>query len=266
MNTENRKNTPWIILLTFAGFILFFFIELKYFGEIRQWIVVNAAVGHLGISHFITYVIVGLPVLLALMIMHRPGKLLESLGLSGGILRAIVIAGICTLPMFIGYAIVFDWNPEVNATRIIAGVICAGLFEEIYFRGFLFGQLYRYTKLGFVPSILISAFLFAAVHLSQSQDPGTIFGIFMITFAGAIFFAWTYIEWENNLWVPVFLHMFMNLSWMLFSAGENALGGFFSNLFRILTIAFVIAGTIRYKKKKGLKFHVNRDTLWIKPD
>ncbi len=263
MNTENRKNTLRIIFLTFTGFILFFRIDLKYFGEIRQW--VNGAIGNLGICHFITYILVGIPVLIALMVMHRPGRWLESLGLSQGILRGLVIAGICTLPMFTGYAIVFDWNEEVNATRIIAGVVCAGLFEEIYFRGFLFGQLYRYTKLGFIPSILISALLFAAVHLSQSQDPGTIFGIFMITLAGGILFAWTYIEWDNNLWVPVFLHMFMNLSWMLFSAGENALGGFYSNLFRFLTIALVIVGTIRYKKKKGLKFHVNRDTLWMKP-
>ncbi|HPR61515.1 MAG TPA: hypothetical protein PLF35_11245, partial [Prolixibacteraceae bacterium] len=66
-------------------------------------------------------------------------------------------------------------------------------------------------------------------------------------------FAWLYVEWENNLWVPIFLHIFMNFSWIFFEVGSNALGGVFINIFRAVTIALTILITILYHKKNGLK-------------
>jgi hypothetical protein len=56
----------------------------------------------------------------------------------------------------------------------------------------------------------------------------------------------------------------MNLYWMLFSAGENAFGGLYANIFRVLTITLIILGTIRYKQRKGKPLIVRRDTLWMK--
>jgi hypothetical protein len=56
----------------------------------------------------------------------------------------------------------------------------------------------------------------------------------------------------------------MNLSWGLFSAGENALGGLYSNVFRIATIALIIILTVVYKRKSNKKFVVNKNTLWMK--
>ncbi len=51
----------------------------------------------------------------------------------------------------------------------------------------------------------------------------------------------------------------MNLSWILFKVSENALGGFYTNSFRIITIALSIIITIYYHKKRGLK--IKRDNL-----
>ena len=56
----------------------------------------------------------------------------------------------------------------------------------------------------------------------------------------------------------------MNLSWEIFKVSENALGGVTSNVFRGATIAVAIVATIIYKKRKGMKLVVNKQTLWWK--
>ena len=171
------------------------------------------------------------------------------------------------MPLFIGLFLI---HKPINITKslginkgFLTGVIFAAFFEELYFRGVFFGQLFRYAKIGFIPSILLCALLFASGHLWQSSDLSVLVGIFATTFLGALFFAWTYIEWNNNLWVPIGLHLFMNLHWMLFSVGDNALGDAYANIFRAITIAFTIVGTLLYKKhnKAGLK--ITRNNLWI---
>ncbi len=56
----------------------------------------------------------------------------------------------------------------------------------------------------------------------------------------------------------------MNLSWMLFEAGENALGPVLSNVFRAFTIAVAILLMLKYKRKRQQNLAVKRDTLWLK--
>jgi riboflavin transporter FmnP len=55
----------------------------------------------------------------------------------------------------------------------------------------------------------------------------------------------------------------MNLHWMLFSAGDNALGGTYANIFRTITIILTIVGTLFYKKHSGKKLVISRNSLWI---
>jgi hypothetical protein len=166
--------------------------------------------------------------------------------------------------MLIGYAITFNFNENLTIRSIISGAIMADLMEELYYRAILFGQIFRYTKFGFIPSIVIGALLFASAHLYQSTHVPTLIGIFITTFMGAILFAWVYVEWNYNLWIPIFLHLFMNLFWMMFDVSDNALGNGFGNLFRVVTIALIIILTIVYKKKRKLNLDVNRRTLSMK--
>ena len=147
-----------------------------------------------------------------------------------------------------------------------AGTIIAALVEEVYFRGFLFGMLYKHTKAGFLTAILIGAIVFALGHLYQSQDPMKMLGIFGITLMGAGLFAWLYVEWEYNLWVPILLHTFMNLAWTLSDMGDTALGGLMPNLLRSATIALAIIGTIIYKKKNNKPMEVTLKNLFIKTE
>ncbi len=216
------------------------------------------------IAFLLAYIGVGLPVFLGVLLIHPVKAFFSSLGMNKGFPQAMLSSFICTLPMLIGYATVFNFDPTITLNKIMTSAVAAALFEELYFRGFLFGQIYRFTKFGFIPAVIIGAILFGMIHLYQSNDPQTIVGIFFATFFGALLFAWSYVEWQNNLWVPIGLHFFMNLFWMLFSAGDNAFGGTYSNIFRLLTIALIIIGTIVYKKRNGLPLELSRHTLWMK--
>ncbi|MEN0007091.1 MAG: CPBP family intramembrane glutamic endopeptidase [Bacteroidota bacterium] len=251
-----------VIVLTVLAFGLYDQLKDGYFGSLYGYF--KSLSGEASWSFFLTYASFGIPIFLAVLLLHPARQFWSSLGLHQSFPKAILVTLIWTLPMLVGYAIVFEWNDAITWTTIFKSAICAALFEELYYRGFLFGQLFRFTRIGFIPSILVGALLFAAAHLYQSQNIGTMIGIFAMTFMGAFLFAWVYIEWDNNLWVPIFLHLFMNLFWMLFAAGENALGGLYSNIFRVLTITLVISGTIWYKKRNGLPLAIDKHTIWMK--
>ncbi|HDR04340.1 MAG TPA: CPBP family intramembrane metalloprotease [Candidatus Marinimicrobia bacterium] len=136
-----------------------------------------------------------------------------------------------------------------------------GFMEEFLFRGFLFGLLF--LKLGwcFIPAALIGALIFGLGHVYQGNAFMETLGIFFITAMGAVWFAWLYIEWNENLWIPVFLHIVMNLSWLLFDIGENALGDLAANLFRTITITLTIVITIYWHREKGLKIG-KKELIW----
>ncbi|QNJ96949.1 CPBP family intramembrane glutamic endopeptidase [Constantimarinum furrinae] len=257
------KSSVKIVLGVAVAFIIYFIVDELYFKTIRT--AINQGLDQFGISHILAYSIVGIPLLVGTMLLRGVRNSFDALGLNRSLLKALLFSLVCTAPMLIGFALVFEFNTEINLNTILVSVIAAAFFEELYFRGFLYGLVFRYTKVGFIPSILFGALLFAFIHLYQSQDPTTLIGIFLTTFLGAVLFAWVYTEWNYNIWVPVFLHLFMNLFWELFSAGENALGGVYSNVFRIITIVLIIVLTLMYKKRKKEKLAVNRKTLFIKP-
>ena len=103
---------------------------------------------------------------------------------------------------------------------------------------------------------------FGLGHLYPGVNPGEAVGVFLVTAMGAVWFAWLYIEWENNLWVPVCLHVLMNFSWVFFDVGGSALGDSFSNIFRVITIAFTVVVTLVYnRKREGLS--ICRKNLFV---
>jgi len=254
------KQTLRTLLITLIAFGLYFIVSKFYFYKLDDFLTKSIGISIIGF--LLTYIIVGLPLLIGLFLIHKPDEIINSIGLKGGFSKGLFFSFIVTLPMLIGYSVFLKFNRDISINSILVGVISAAFFEEIYFRGIFFGQIFRYTKIGFIPSILICALFFASGHLWQSNDISILIGIFITTFFGAGLFAWLYIEWNNNLWIPMGLHMFMNLHWDLFS-GANALGGKYENIFRIITIALAIVGTLHYKKHKGLKLNINKSNLII---
>ena len=189
----------------------------------------------------------------------------SSLGLAKGFLSGMGRGFVFTLPMILGYAIIGELRTESLALSGLFTVFYWAAMEEVMYRGFLFGQLFRKANWGFVPAVMLNAVVFGMAHLYQGNTFGHTAGVFAITLMGAIWFSWVYIEWENNLWVAISLHFFMNLSWGMFSIGETALGGWGANLFRVMCIALTIVVTIIYRQHKG-HFRVNRSNLFFRSD
>ena len=251
-----------VVLITYLVFAIHFIIDTVWFSLFRR--ALNRYMDQLGVAHIIAYVLVGIPIVIGLRVIHGERDFLPYLGFDRNILKGLGFALLCTLPMFIGYAFFFEWNSEVDLDTILISVVAAGFFEEVYYRGFLFGQVFRYTRFGFIPAVILGALLFAAVHLYQSSDPVLLVGIFTTTLLGGLLFAWVYAEWDFNICVPIGLHAFMNLAWELFDVSDNAFGNLWGNVFRITTIVLIIVLTVWYKRRNSEKLAVNKKTIWWK--
>lgn len=254
----NIKRSHKTFILTIVFFAVYLILK-QYFSNIKVYLDVFTQNGLL--SYILTYLILGIPLGVGAYLINSKLNILSNLGLSFNLAKPFFIALLFSLPMLLGGLIFFDFNHDISVPNLIAGTIVAGFVEELFYRGFLFGQLYKYTKLGFISSIFIGAVIFATGHLYQSQNSLELAGIFMITFLGAILFAWLYVEWNYNLWVPIFLHSFMNFAWYIFEMDETALGGTLPNLLRCLTIMLAIVFTIIYKKNKNQQLIITKNTL-----
>lgn len=83
--------------------------------------------------------------------------------------------------------------------RLFGAAVLAGFCEEFAFRGFFQSIFSR--RLGGAGGILLTAFLFALMHL----DPWTFPGIFLLgLFLGYL------VHLTGNLWIPIFVHAFSN--------------------------------------------------------
>lgn len=250
-----------VVLLVCLSFSIYYFLFLN-FEAIKVGLDRITRQGL--VSYVLTYFIIGIPIFIGTFIIDRTTSIFKSLGLSGSFSLAILLSILFTLPMFLGGLLFFNFNQQIDLENLIAGTIVAAIAEELFFRGFLFGQLFRKTNLGFIPSILFGALIFAFGHLYQSQDVVELIGIFMITVSGAVFFAWLYVEWNYNLWVAILTHTLMNLSWFLFDIDNSALGDMKANIFRGFTIVLAIVFTVWYKRKNKQKLVINRKTLMLK--
>ena len=196
----------------------------------------------------IMHMIVCLPIVVVLLLLNRPKDFFRHLGLDGNFIKGMVFALISTLPLFIAFPVVGDFNGGLTWDKLVRSAVIAAFFEEV-----IFGQLFRYCKIGFWWSVIIPSLLFGSIHLYQGNDPLSSLAAFGVTFIGGLFFSWIYVKWDFNLWCPVGLHFFMNLSWLLFTVEGNsvAAGGVVSNVFRILSVVVAIVLTNVYLRKRA---------------
>lgn len=175
----------------------------------------------------------------------QPGNML---GLQKGAREGLQMAFLSTLPMLLGLGGLANFNATWQWEPFILSVALAAFSEEILYRGFLFGQLHRQAGWPFALAAGFGAVVFGLGHLYQGHGFWDTFGIFAVTFAGGLWFAWLYKAWGYNLWVPIGLHFLMNFYWMVFESGTNALGGVWPNVFRAATIAITVIWTVRRQK------------------
>jgi CAAX protease family protein len=170
---------------------------------------------------------------------------LEDLGLKRGIVRGLMVGAVATLPLPIIYAI--WWHAAFNAdVAVQVGVfgLISGVGEEVLFRGFAFGLLYRKVRLSFWLSMILPTVAFAAGHLYQVHGFRNSLAIIALTGLGSVWFGWLYVRWDYNLWVPIALHALMNSWWSIFHVSQTALAGHAANGARLLTIMLSVVLTL----------------------
>ncbi|WP_347216167.1 CPBP family intramembrane glutamic endopeptidase [Chryseobacterium sp.] len=244
------------------GFTVYYLFDLFYFKSIQFFI--KDLLHSKTIAHVLAYTITLIPLIITLKILFPKKGILDLFSVNQSIFKGFSLAFIGTLPMLIGYAIHFRLSDSINSETLFINTVSSAFFEEIIFRSFLIGTLYRFTRLGFLSSILLGSLLFAQVHLYQSQNIVELIEIFAITFLGSVFFAWVYFEENFNIWSAIFLHFFMNLYWELFNVSDNVSGNLFGNLYKLLSIFLIIGMIVFHKKKKNHPYHVIWKNLFIK--
>lgn len=203
-----------------------------------------------------------LPIAITVGVLYGFKNVLKELCLNQNLWTGFAFSLIVVSPMLISSAVVGELTPNLDILNLLKKTLFAGFMEELLFRGFLFGLLFRKFGWGFIPASLLGATIFAISHLYQGSTTSELIGVFIATFIGSAWFAWLFIEWKENLWIPIFLHIFMNLSWTLFNVSDNAMGGTYTNVFRIITIVLTVIATIQFNKRKD-RFRINAKNLFI---
>lgn len=204
------------------------------------------------LSKFIVgYSIMFIAVIILTLFVIKPKELFSFLGINCNIAKGFCISLICVLPLYIIFPILGTINSDTTLSLILRKSIFSGFMEEFMFRAFMFGLLFRYAKIGFFWAVILPALLFGSLHLYQGHDVISSLAAFAVTFIGAVYFSWMYVEWNFNLWVPIGLHMLMNGAWVIFSmeGTEVAAGGLISNIARVLSILLAIGLTVWYKRR-----------------
>lgn len=193
------------------------------------------------------------------------GKRIPSaLGLDRSLLVGFAFALAITSVMLIYFALTSSFAPPDDPVQtLLRGAVLPGVGEELFYRAFLFGFLFRFARWGFLPAALLVAVLFGAAHLYQGSNAGEALAIFAITALGAVWFAWLYTEWNFNLWVPAGFHLLMNAWWELFDVSDSALGPMGANVVRLLVIALSVVCTVLVVKRGGGQRSV-RGRVWLR--
>ncbi|MEM9386482.1 MAG: type II CAAX endopeptidase family protein [Pseudomonadota bacterium] len=193
-----------------------------------------------------------------------PKRIPRALGLEGDVLVGFGFAFAVTSVMLAYFALTSPLAiPDEPVQTLVRGAVLPGFGEELFYRAFLFGFLFRFARWGFLPAALLVAGLFGAAHLYQSSSASEALGIFAITGMGAVWFAWLYTEWDFNIWVPTGFHMLMNAWWELFAVSDSALGPMGANLVRLLVIVLSVVLTVVLIKRRDGQRTV-RGVAWLR--
>ena len=193
-----------------------------------------------------------------------PARALAALGLDRSIATALAVGVAGTLLLPIGYAAIAPFAPPDDMPVVaMRGSILPGIAEELLYRAFLFGVLFRFAGWGFLPAALAGAAFFGAAHLYQGETVADSAAIFAITALGAVWFAWLYVEWGYNVWVPAVFHVLMNLYSDLFAIDDTALGPASGIVLRLAVIAVSVLMTIAVQKRLG-RVRIVRGQAWFR--
>jgi membrane protease YdiL (CAAX protease family) len=198
------ENPPWsgwdVVALAFITFFTVIacifgtaYVAHARFSPSNPWTDSLKSPGVIVAGQLVAYVLI-LMLMYTLVRNHSSGRVLESirwnwpinwtLYLAAGIGLAIVLVPLGNvLPMPKNVPIDEFFRTARDAYVLsLFGVLFAPVFEEVFFRGFLYPVVAR--RLGFCPAIVITAILFASIHATQLKYSwGPVLIIFLVGIA-----------------------------------------------------------------------------------
>lgn len=186
------------------------------------------------------------------------GAGLAELGLWAPIGPAFLFGLFATLPMAIWLGLSDAPLRDLDPLTLLFTLLVWPLVEEILFIGFAFRRLYRYAGWGFLSAALVGPVIFALLHVGNSFFADVELGkpLFAagLAIVGGLLFAWLFVAWADNLWVPIIFHGMMNFWWEGFGLDRAGVGIVGSDVVRLLAVALAVAITIwRHRLPFGLK-------------
>lgn len=185
--------------------------------------------------------------MLALLYRIGPRGITRELGLAKSARRAVAFGFVASLPLLLGLTFWGDLARDFSWPKELYVSFYGNLAEDVLFTGFAFHQLHHRVRWPFWTAVLLIAMLFGLGHVEKGTTLGQVVGLFLIPGLGAALFAWLFVQWGENLWVPFALHCFMDVWWNLFAVGPTVLGGAFPFVLQILTAAAAIALTLWWR-------------------
>lgn len=179
-------------------------------------------------------------------------RALSTLGIAAPPWPAVAFAAGCSGIVLAGIAATSDVAPpSALPLELVRSALLPGIAEELLFRAFLFGFLYRFAGWGFIPAALLSSLVFGLEHVYQGGDAVEALGIAVLTGIGGLWWSWLLVEWRWNLWVPIAFHVLLNAYWTVFDVADNALGTGISVVLRLACIALSVAVTVALARRRG---------------
>lgn len=177
----------------------------------------------------------------------------RELGLCKSLRTASLFALAVTLPSALLRLAVAGARLKFGSGLLLMSVVASPVSEELLFRGYLFGQLYRRAGWSFWAAALVNAVPFVAGHFYELNGKGwelvvSLAEVLLLVGVSALFAAWVYVRWEYNLWVLIFIHALLNFYSTVFVTTETASFSWVDNVAWLATLILVVVGTI-YRKR-----------------
>jgi membrane protease YdiL (CAAX protease family) len=202
------------------------------------------------------------PLIVVSVLLFKQKPWYEVLGLRPNDAGKYLLAALaCCIPMIVGYAYL-STNISLSIAPITTGSIFPGFFEELIFRGALFGVLFRFCRWGFIPAALVSSIIFGLGHIYQGHDLSTALLAVAVTSVAGTWFAWLYCECEYRLWFPIGMHILMNAAYGIFGMTGGAAGDLQGNVFKATAIVLSLV-YIQLLINKGKQREVTLSRLWV---
>ena len=206
------------------------------------------------------YIIV--PAIVTALIVGRK-NLLQVWGFDKMPWRGLGFAFLCTLPLPLVYSFAYPISDlSTLSLRYLNSAILPGISEEVLFRCFLFGVLFRVAGWGFLPAAILGALIFGLAHLYQGKAILDSLAVVGITSVAGLWWAWVYVEWDYNPWVPIGFHIFMNGWFVIFTVSNSAILPIVGEIARVSVVLISIAVTLMLKQRNGGRIIVGN--LWLR--